>query len=335
MNLSNLKCLAAPLALFLALSLSACDKHASDAEHTHAEAEHGEHAHGEEDHEHEQDEHHEDEHADHVEITPEAAEASGIGVAIAGPGLIDETLSLTGRITLQPSARAEIHAPYPGPVRAVLRDIGDSVRRGEALARVESAESLQTYSIVTPIAGLVLDRQTNIGDVTSDGALFVIGDLTRLQAELNVASRDIGRVAPGQRVIVSGLHGETRIDAEISSVLPAADARNQTLIARAPLTIAVNSPWRPGMAVRVALVLGEQEAPIAAPREAVQTLEGRDVVFVRVSESEYEARPVSLGRGGREQVEILSGLNAGETYVAENAFLLKAELGKGSASHEH
>jgi cobalt-zinc-cadmium efflux system membrane fusion protein len=325
---------ATPIALVLALALSACGRDAAEAGKGGAEEPGHEEA-GHEEAGHEEGEAGHEEGGERVTIPAASAQASNIVVVAAGPGAIQETLNLTGRIMLQPAARAEVHAPYPGPVRAVSHNIGDSVRRGETLARVESAESLQTYSIVTPIAGIVLERQTNIGDVTSDEPLFVVGDLSRLQAELNVVTRDIGRVASGQNVIITGLDGATRIEARIASVLPTADSHSQTLIARAPLTIPAGSPLRPGMAVRAAVVLTEQQAAIAVPRDAVQTLEGRNVVFVRVNADTYEARPVTMGRASRDSVEIVSGLAAGEAYVSENAFLVKAEIGKGSASHEH
>lgn len=272
--------------------------------------------------------------SERVTVSAAAAKASRIEVATAGPGAIQESLELTGRIVLQPSARADIHAPYPGPVRAVLRNVGDRVRRGEPLARVESAESLQTYAIPSPLAGIVLDRQTNVGDVTGDQPLFVVGDLTRLQAELNVVTRDIGRVAAGQSVIITGLDGATRVEARISGVLPTADARSQTLLARAPIAVSDAATLRPGMAVRGAVVLSEQQAPVAVAADAVQTYEGHSVVFVRVAADSYEARPVTLGRTGRNTVEITSGLAAGEIYVAENAFLVKAEIGKDAAAHD-
>ncbi|HEX8900656.1 efflux RND transporter periplasmic adaptor subunit [Vitreimonas sp.] len=323
----------APIALVFALGLSGCGAGEAESEQPAAEAGHAE---GEDEHAEGEAGHAEEEAGgERVTIPVESARESGIVVATAGPGAIEETLNLTGRIMLQPSARAEVHAPYSGPVRAVLRNVGDSVRRNETLARVESAESLQTYAIVTPIAGVVLDRQTNIGDVTSDQPLFVVGDLSRLQAELNVATRDIGRISSGQRVFITGLDGTTRVEAQIASVLPTADAHSQTLIARAPLSVSQGSALRPGMAVRGTVVTAAQQAAVAVPRDAVQTLEGRSVVFVRVSDDTYEARPVTLGRTGATQVEILSGLAAGEAYVSENAFLVKAEIGKGSASHDH
>lgn len=326
MRKSSMKLAIAPIALVLALGAASCG--GGDGAADPASAEQG-HEEGE------GEEHAEEGGAERVTIPAAAAEASQIGVSTAGPGALQETLSLTGRIMLQPAARAEIHAPYSGPVRAVQRNIGDTVRRGETLARVESSESLQTYSIVTPISGVVLERQTNIGDVTSEAPLFVVGDLTRLQAELNVVPRDVGRISSGQAVIITGLDGSAATQATIASVLPTADSHSQTLIARAPLTVGASSPLRPGMAIRANVVLASQDAAIAVPRDAVQTLEGRQVVFVRVDAETYEARPVTIGRSSRDMVEITAGLAQGEVYVSQNAFLVKAEIGKGSASHGH
>lgn len=326
---TKMKVLAAPLALAMALTLASCGK--SEAEPEQAKAEAGQAG---EEAGHKEGEVETVGAAERVTIPAESARLSGIDVAAVGPGSINETVTLTGRIALQPTARAEVRAPYPGPVRAVLRNVGDHVRRGETLARVESSESLQTYSIGAPIGGVVLERQTNVGDVTGDTSLFVVGDLTKLQAELNVAARDIGRIASGQSVQITGLDGTTITKGRVASVLPTADARSQTLIARVPISVSGTSPFRPGMAVRGGVAVSEAPAALVVARDAVQSFEGRSVVFVRVAADTYEARPVTVGRGGAGVVEILSGLNAGETYVSENAFLVKAEFGKGSASHE-
>lgn len=322
MKKSSMKLALAPLALVLALGVSSCGSSEADSEKAAAAGEEGEEGHGEE------------EGADRITISAEAAQASQIVVAAAGPGALQETLELTGRIMLQPAARAEIHAPYPGPVRAVNSNIGDRVGRGQTLARVESSESLQTYSVLTPISGVVLERQTNIGDVTSEAPLFVVGDLTRLQAELNVVPRDVGRVSSGQTVIITNLDGSNRTQARIASVLPMADSHSQTLVARAPITLSANSPLRPGMAIRASVVLASQDAPIVVPADAIQSFESRTIVFVRISENTYEPRDVTIGRSNQESVEITGGLTAGEAYVSENAFLIKSQLG-ASAGDAH
>lgn len=83
-----------------------------------------------------------------------------------------------------------------------------------------------------------------------------------------------------------------------------------------------------------ALSCSRNKRLVAVTTNAVQVYEGRNVVFVRVSPDTYEARPVTLGRRSTETVEITAGLSAGEAYVAQNAFLVKAELGKGAAEHD-
>ena len=67
---------------------------------------------------------------------------------------------------------------------------------------------------------------------------------------------------------------------------------------------------------------------------AIQTLENRTIVFVREDGDKIEARPVELGESDRHYVEIKAGLSAGERYVAENSFVVKAEMGKGDADHD-
>lgn len=317
----------------LTLGIAACGKSETEAKAAQNEAGHADEKGGHE--EGDKDGHAEESEGDRVAISNAAIAASQIEIAAAGPGAIRETLNLTGRMMLQPAARAEVRAPYPGPVRAVIRNIGDGVKRGDALVRVESAESLQTYSVNAPISGVILERNASVGDVTGDAPLFVVADLSRLQAELNVAMRDMGKITSGQKVIVSSLDGGARVEAQIASVLPTANSQSQALVARAPVAGSADTLLRPGMAVRADVVLTSQDVSIAIPSDAVQTVEGKSAVFVRVAPETFEARPVTLGRSGGGISEVVSGLKAGDMYVGKNAFLVKAELGKGSASHDH
>jgi len=87
------------------------------------------------------------------------------------------------------------------------------------------------------------------------------------------------------------------------------------------------------MAIRANVVLASQDAAVVVPLDAVQTFEGRTVVFVRVGEETYEPRDVTVGRASRDSVEITAGLAAGEAYVSQNAFLIKSQLGASAADH--
>ncbi|WDT73449.1 MAG: hypothetical protein MPW17_22730 (plasmid) [Candidatus Manganitrophus sp.] len=82
------------------------------------------------------------------------------------------------------------------------------------------------------------------------------------------------------------------------------------------------------------VVQEEVPVPVAVPVDAIQTVEDRPVVFVHDGDH-FEARAIELGRRDRQWAEIVSGLSPGESYAARNSFALKAELGKGEATHSH
>ncbi|MDN4040318.1 efflux RND transporter periplasmic adaptor subunit, partial [Massilia sp. YIM B02443] len=90
--------------------------------------------------------------------------------------------------------------------------------------------------------------------------------------------------------------------------------------------------WRPGLFVDVALVQGTKQAAVAIPADAIQTVEDKPVVFV-VTEGGFRTQPIVAGINDGKGVEILEGLAAGTRYVNRGSFVLKAELGKGSAEH--
>lgn len=268
----------------------------------------------------------------HTTISQAAAEAAGVRVLVAGRANIQETLQLSGRVAIQPSARAEVRAPYNGVLRALTKNIGERVRRGEVLARVESSESLQTYSVIAPLAGIVLERSANVGELSGDRPLFVVGDLSRLEAELAVFPRDADRVRTGQTVILTGLDGGQRIQARLATVLPSGDVNMSTLVARAPFAEASDA-LRPGMSLSASVVLAETPVALAVTASALQRVDNEEVIFIREGEV-YTARPVRIGRRSPDWLEVLSGLTVGETYVSENAFIIKAEIEKSGEGDE-
>jgi cobalt-zinc-cadmium efflux system membrane fusion protein len=87
--------------------------------------------------------------------------------------------------------------------------------------------------------------------------------------------------------------------------------------------------WRPGSFVTAAIAIDEHQAPVVAPVSAVQTVDGRKAVFVRTKDG-FETRGVVLGQRDGQSVEVVSGLEVGETIAVSNTFSLKAELAKPS-----
>jgi cobalt-zinc-cadmium efflux system membrane fusion protein len=310
------------------------DAHGHDS-HEKKQDSHDDHGHSGETHGDENgDDHsgHDDEEAK-VKVTPEAAKLTGIKVQQAGSSIVAMTTPLTGRIVLNENKTANVRARFPGFVKAVHVNLGDSVKKGQKLASVESNESLRVYDVVAPMDGVILSRETNIGDVTNGKELFVIADLSTVWAKYHIFPRDVSNIKKGQPVTVHTLDEKTRQNAEISMLFPTTDALSQTVIAIAELPNA-DGIWRPGMTIEGDIKVGEKQASLAVPRAALQFLEEEQVVFIK-SGNEYEPRPVTVGMVGTENVEITSGLKRGETYVSAGSFVIKADILKGTAAHEH
>lgn len=266
-------------------------------------------------------------------ITAEAARAAGIETATAGPADLSELLEVVGRVELDPSANADVGAKYPGPVMAVFRNVGDRVSRGTLLARVESSYSLQTYSVFAPIAGVITQRNTNVGDIAGSDPMFVISDPSRTVATFPIFPRDIERVRPGQGVQIKALEGERAQSSVIRDFLPLAQVQTQTVTARASLP----NPggfWRPGMAIRGFITIDSRTVPLAVRTEAIQQFRDFRVVFAKIGNT-YEVRMLELGKEGPEWTEVLGGLKPGTVYAAKNSYVVKADIDKSGASHDH
>jgi len=267
-------------------------------------------------------------------ILADQADAAGVKVEPAGPASIDEFVSLTGRVELQPEGRAEVRAWYPGRIVTMTRSIGDRVTKGETLATVTSSESLQTYAIPAPISGVVMERGATVGDVAGSTPLYVIADPRKLHAEFFTYPRDAERLRAGQRVTVKNVGGDRTYAGKIEVILPTADMLTQTVIAHVDLPNPDGLAWRPGQAVEGQVVVASEQVPLAVRTRALQRFRDFTVVYARVDET-YEVRMLELGRQSPEWTEVLGGVDPGEVYVSDNAFLIRADVEKSGASHDH
>jgi membrane fusion protein, heavy metal efflux system len=267
-------------------------------------------------------------------IEPAQADAAGVKVEAAGPVEIEEVIAMSGRVELQPQGRAEVKAWYPGRIVSMTKSIGARVRRGEPLASVISAESLQTYAIPAPISGVIMERNANVGDVAGEAPILVIADATKLHAEFFVYPRDAERLRAGQKITVRNLSGANSVTSTIEAVLPTADMLTQTVIAHVELPNPDGVTWRPGQAVEGEAVVGSHKVALAVRTPALQRFRDFTVVYARVGDT-YEVRMLDLGRRSPEWTEVLGGLEPGEIYVSENAYLIRADVEKSGASHDH
>ncbi len=267
-----------------------------------------------------------------VTIATEIAQDAGIRTEIAGPATIADTVALNGRIV--PDERRVVHlaARYPGQIDSVAVALGEEVDAGTPLARITSNDSLQSYAVNAPIAGTVIALHANPGEQAGDTPLFVIADYSRLWVELSLYPRDLERVRQGQTVTVNAVDATNTVDATISQLLPAPQSA-AVYLARAEIDNAAGQ-WHPGQFVTGQVRVAQDEVPLAVRRSGLQGFRDFTVVFALVDET-YEVRMLELGKQDETWVEVLGGLKPGTRYVTENSFLIKADVEKSGASHDH
>lgn len=267
-------------------------------------------------------------------IAADAARAGGVRSERAGPAVVSELIDMAGRVEITPEGKADVRARLPGQIVWMTGQLGQTVTRGQTLLRVESSHSLQTYAVPAPISGVIVEKNANVGDTTGDRALFVIADPTKLHAEFFVYPRDAERIQVGQSVVVRSLSGQNRIEAEVEAILPAADLASQTLMAHVHLPASASRVFRPGMGVEGSFAVAQAQAPLAVRTKAIQRFRDFEVVYAKVGNT-YEVRMLELGRRTPEWTEVLGGLEPGTEYVTDGAFLIRADIDKSGASHDH
>lgn len=265
-------------------------------------------------------------------IARDVAEAAGIAVDDAGPATIHESVTVYGRVVSDPENVSHVSARFDGVIRSVRASIGEVVTKGQTLGVIEANDSLNNYQINAPIAGTVIDRHANPGETTGGRSLFTIVDTSSVWAELAVFPSDRARVKVGAPVTVRTAIGDISIEGEIALLSPVAGA-NQSVTARVPLD---NSEGllAAGMYLTGEVEIAQYPVPLAVRRSGLQSFRDFTVVYARFDD-EYEVRMLDLGRQDTTWVEVLGGLDAGTIYVTDNSYLIKADIEKSGASHDH
>ena len=267
-----------------------------------------------------------------TQISREMAEAFGIETEIAGPATLAETITVYGSIVPNPERVREVSARFDGAIQSVDVALSQMVDQGQRLATVESNESLQSYAITTPISGIVMERSANAGEQTNGRRLFTIVDTSSVWAELAIFPSDRARVSAGSDVEIAPATGGEGIMGSISFLSPVANA-NQSITARVPLDNA-DGRWALGTFVNASIKIAEIDVPLAVKRSGLQSFRDFTVVYAQIGD-EYEVRMLELGRQDDEWIEVLGGIQPGTRYVTENSYILKADVEKSGASHDH
>lgn len=328
-----------------------------------------------------------------IKIPADYLAAARIAVEAVGDGGWKGELITSGTVTAPPNSEAVVVARAAGNVTRVLRQLGDTVRAGEALALVDSPEAAamaaergvanarldlarkshareaglfaqgvtprqdmeaaqaalavaeaearraasvaqaahvaadgKSLAVVSPIGGKVTAQAAALGGfVAPQTELFRVAGDGPAQVEASVAAADIARVAAGDKATIVAAGGAT-VAATVRSVTP-------TVGGGARAATVVLTPSARGLVVgegvQARLHLRGAAAGLVVPEDAVQNVDGHDVLFVRTRDG-FRARPVLVGARGGGVAQIVSGVNAGERVATRNAFLVKADMIKSA-----
>jgi len=348
-----------------------------------------------------------------VHVAPEMLDELGIRIETAKSGSVELITELPGEVQVNGDRMAHVAPRVGGVVKEVFVSLGDSVRRGQILAVLESREladakavflataerlkladatfrreerlwkerisseqdyldarrgqaearierraaeqklhalgfsqddldgfvdkhdaEFTVYRLTAPFDGTVIDRHITIGETVDAGfPVLTVADLETVWIDLSVYQREIGVVKSGQTARVFTEHGEEAV-LEIDFVQPLVGEDTRTATARivAPNTDHI---WHPGCFVTAAVTTSQTRARVVVPASAIiRMADGDEVVFVEMDEG-FEPRLIELGRRSKNGVEVVSGLEPGERFVAEGGFSLKAELGKDAFGDGH
>jgi cobalt-zinc-cadmium efflux system membrane fusion protein len=213
---------------------------------------------------------------------------------------------------------------------AEMRRVEAELRAARARAATYGAPGSDgRVQVRTPIGGVVTNVSVTPGQVLHEEALQVarVSDARRTELAFEAPPQAAGQVGIGDRLSAT-MPGADPIPAVVTAIAPVNEAGVVLVRARA-------SGALPAVGTVVsARVVSGGEGSLAVPLDAVQSVEGVPSVFVFDGEG-FRATPVVTGVTSGGMVEIVSGLDGDERIAGRNAFLLKAELGRGEAEHAH
>lgn len=343
-----------------------------------------------------------DEHAEDERLIVTNAQMTEAGINLHTVSLGGSAqIIVPGTVKANPSGVARLDARADGTITRINKTLGDTVRRGETVALIESAQAAQyssdvasararlsqaqahydreqrlfnanvtarqdleaaetqlavagadlerarstartagvrgngsTIAITSPIAGRVIDAPAVLGAFVPAGTeLMEVVDPSRIQIEAAIPLSDVSRITSGDRVAI--VIGNQEIGGRLRSITPALDAESRAATA-VIVPDQVVGALQAGAFVEVRIAIGSETDAnvISVPEDAVQTIDGEQIVFVRDGNA-FEPVEVQTGTRSAGSITIISGLESGMMIASENAFLLKAELGKSEAEHGH
>ena len=265
-------------------------------------------------------------------IDDKIAEAMEISTEVVGPSTFHESIEVFGNLTLPADASSNVYARFDGLVKKVHVKLGDAIKKGQLLLTLESNESLQSYQVISTQKGIVSAVNVTSGEQSKGRILLAVTNDETLVAELAVFPLDLAKINIGAKTTlnINGVEKQytSKVDSRVLKV------RNDQAKLFRVLVNNSDSLLSEGSFVSAKIEIGSFDVEMAVKRNALQSFRDFTVVYAKVG-NEYEVRMLELGRIVGDEIEVLGGISLGTEYVTENSYILKADVEKSGASHDH
>ena len=283
-------------------------------------------------HSHEADHHHEE--ITQTEISIESQTLSSIKTAKVKSEVILSMLEINGKVFASEHKIAHIVPRFSGVVLEGKKHLGDSVKKGELLAVIESNQSLRPYEVHSQIDGTIVAGHLIVGEFVSENQwVFIVADTSEVWIDFYVSKEDVNKLAVGNQTILFSEDKTTLATGKIFYISPFADEKTQTQVARA-VVANPEQKLKPGMFLKGKIEFENHQAKLAVKNSAIQEVDNQKVIFEK-NNNTFIQRRIKKGLEGEDFTEVLEGINEGAEYVTDESYLIKADILKSEASHEH
>lgn len=256
------------------------------------------------------------------DIHLDTGQAKAIDLKVTHPSIqsLTKSLSLNGEVRPLPNSQADASVRINGQVTELYANAGDSVRKGQKLAKVQSflvGDPPPSVVITAPINGLIDVRNVKLGQaVQPNTALFSITNRDPIMVEANLYEEDIGKVKRGQTANINVLSYPGRIfTGKVILIEPNLDSVTRTV----KVQLALNNPQgllKPNMSAQANIVLEENMRALAVPNAAILEDRGEKFIFTQDGET-YKRVTITTGAGNNKYTEIKSGVNINDNVVIQ------------------
>ena len=192
-------------------------------------------------------------------------------------------------------------------------------------------ETFGRYELKSPLSGTIISKHITRGEKIGEEEVFTVADLSMVWVDLQIPAQDLDRVKEGLHILLTSTEGEVA-EGKLSLIGPVLQEESRTVLGRVVLPNPKNE-WKPGIFVKGQIHSETSSSAVVVPSEAVQNIEGEDVIFVPDGDG-FKPTDVAVGKSIKGKTEILAGIKAGDRYISKGAFELKAiQVTSGAGAH--